>query len=87
MPQLTAVGLHLAHRARNAAYLGVIEQRLKRAPASEASGLRRALMWIYGGGKIEPRALENFARLYASWVDEADDARAGGLATGLLDLG
>lgn len=86
-PAEFGVGLHLAQRARNPAYLPALEQRLAGVPAAQAGGLRRTLTWIYAGGGVEPGALEAFARRYAGWVDEADDGRAAGLATGLFDLG
>jgi hypothetical protein len=86
-PEERGVALHLVQRGRVVALLPEVERVLADASPAERLAVRRVLIWIHAGGGTEPRQLEAFVRRYAGWVEETDDERAGGLATGLLDLG
>jgi hypothetical protein len=82
-----ALAVHLAQRARSLDLLAPLDEALGKASVPERSRLRHAIAWIYAAGGVEPRALEAFTRRFASWIEETDDERAVGLATGLLDYG
>jgi hypothetical protein len=81
------LGLHLAHMSRNADLLPDLERLHDAAPPEAQVAVRRTLIWIYSAGRADPGDLVRFVKRYARWVDEAPDAQAGTLATGLLEFG
>jgi hypothetical protein len=86
-PVERALALHLIHRARDPAYLPLLEEDLARSGDSGSPELVKTLWWIYARGEgIEPAGLRDFARRFAKRVEDAPDEQARALATGLLDL-
>jgi hypothetical protein len=87
-PAESALARHLIQRSRDPAYLDALEAALPGADERVRSEIRRSLWWIATGGTgVEPKWLEAFTKRYAKWVDDASDAQASALASGLLDLG